>query len=447
VLGVTILVTLIVGVICGIAPALYASRRELSDVMKDGGQLVASKARRTRDGLVVAQLALAVMLLVGAGLLTNSFLHLHRVDSGFDSERALLLELTPPADAYPELSREVAILYRDLLVEVEALPGVTAAGASMVSPISGTRPANFVGAEGDVAEQNDLVSIQWRAVTPGFFTAMGSHLLAGRLFDGREASSEDSPFVEQSAEADVTVVINDALATILWPGSSPIGKRIVWSSPDGTFMTVVGVVGDMRDVSYPEQQGPTVYLPHSVVPWPTMTLIVQASGDAADLGGAVRNAIWSVDAGIPVPQVVTLQNALEGMALSGPRLNMLLLSMFAAAALGLAALGIYGITVYSVTSRTREIGVRMALGAGPAKIVGTVLTRGTRIIVSGTVLGLAAALAVSRFLNSLLYEIRPTDVMTYAAVTLIITVVALTANYLPARRATRVDPRVAFSTE
>ena len=214
-----------------------------------------------------------------------------------------------------------------------------------------------------------------------------------------------------------------------------------------TTFIAVGVVGNMRDVTYPEEQGPTVYVSHGTVPWPTMTLVIQTVGDPTNVAGAVRSAIWSVDDGVPVPLMVTMQDALEGTALSGPRLNMLLLSMFAAAALGLAALGIYGITVYSVTSRTREIGVRMALGAGPGTIVGMVLSRGARIIISGTVLGLVAAFALTRFLTSLLYEIRPTDLATYGLATLIITAVALTANYLPARRATRIDPRVAFTTE
>jgi len=447
VLGATILVTLIVGLICGIAPALQVSSRDLSAVLREGGQMVVGRARRTRDGLVVAQLALAVMLLVGAGLLTNSFLHLLRVDPGIETGNVLLVELTPPADAYPELSREVAILYRDLLAEVEVVPGVTAAGASMVSPLTGIRPANFVGAEGNVAEQNDMVSVQWRAVTPGFFDALGLTLIAGRFFDRREASSENSPFVEGDPEANVTVVINQSLAAILWPSGEAIGKRIMWNSPTGTAMSVVGVVGNIRDVTYPEEQGPTVYVSHGTVPWPTMTLVIQTVGDPTNVAGAVRSAIWSVDDGVPVPLMVTMQDALEGTALSGPRLNMLLLSMFAAAALGLAALGIYGITVYSVTSRTREIGVRMALGAGPGTIVGMVLSRGARIIISGTVLGLVAAFALTRFLTSLLYEIRPTDLATYGLATLIITAVALTANYLPARRATRIDPRVAFTTE
>jgi putative ABC transport system permease protein len=447
VLGATMLVTLIVGLICGIAPALQASRNDLSAVMKEAGQMVAGRARRTRDGLVIAQLALAVMLLVGAGLLTNSFMHLLRTDPGIETSQVLLVELTPPADAYPELSREVAILYRDLLTELEAVPGVTAAGASMVSPLSGTRPANFVGAEGNVAEQNDMVSIQWRAVTPGFFDALGVSLIAGRFFDQREASAENSPFVEQDANPNVTVVINQSLAAILWPPGEAVGQRVVWNSPTGTTMNVVGVVGDISDVTYPEEQGPTVYLSHSIVPWPTMTLMIQTAGDPTNVAGAVRSAIWSVDDGVPVPLMVTMQDALEGTALSGPRLNMLLLSMFAAAALGLAALGIYGITVYSVTSRTREIGVRMALGAGPGAIVGMVFSREARIIVSGTVLGLVAAFALARFLTSLLYEIRPTDLATYGLATLVITGVALTANYLPARRATRIDPRVAFTTE
>jgi putative ABC transport system permease protein len=446
VLGFTIVVTLATGLICGIAPAVQVGRRGSRRSLNQAGQIATAGTPQIRDGLVVAQLALAVVLLVGAGLLANSFLRLLRADPGFDPDNLLLAEVSPPAEAYPESSREVAVLYRDMLQRIEAVPGVVAAGASMVSPVSISRPADFVGVEGEVAEQADLVSVQWRAVTPGFFNAIGARLVTGRFLDDREASAAASPF-DGGGDADVSVVINESLARMLRVDDKPIGRRIVWSTPDGISLTVVGIVADIRDVTYPEDPGPTVYLPHSIVAWPTMTLLVRTSGDPVIVAGAVRREIWSVDANIPAPLMISMQDALDHMALARPRLNMLLMTTFAAAALGLAALGVYGITVYSVTSRIREIGVRMALGAGPAAIVQMVLTRGARVIVAGTGTGLVGAFVLTRFLTSMLYEVRPTDLVTFGAVTLAITAVALIANYIPARRATRVDPRVAFSTE
>ncbi|UCG88868.1 MAG: ABC transporter permease [Gemmatimonadota bacterium] len=446
VLAFTVLLALATGLICGVAPALQASRRGLSHTMRRAGEMAPEGTPRVRDGLVVTQLALAVVLLVGAGLLANSFLRLLRADPGFDPDNILLAELSPPAGAYPELSREVAILYRDMLKRIEAIPSVVAAGASMVSPVSIYRPANFVGVEGEVAEQADLVSTRWRAVTPGFFDAMGMRLVSGRVLDDREVSATGSPFTGDP-NVQVSVVINETLARMLWADNDPAGQRIVWSAPNGVPMTVVGVVGDIRDVTYPDDPGPTVYLPHSIVAWPTMTLLVKTNGEPAGIAAAIRREIWTVDANVPVPLMVPLRDTLDEMALAGPRLNTLLLTTFAAAALGLAALGIYGITVYSVTRRIREIGVRMALGAAPGTIVGMVLTRGARLIVAGTAMGLIGAIALTRFLSTMLYEIQPIDLVTYGAVTLTMAAVALIANYIPARRATQIDPRVAFSTE
>lgn len=446
VLTFTLIVTVATGLICGAAPALQASRRGVRNSLRQDGRLEVEGALRIRDWLVVTQLSLAVVLLVAAGLLTNSFLRLQNVDPGFDPDDVLVAELSLPQDAYPQLSREVAIWYREVLGRIEAIPGVAAAGASMVSPLSTFRPANFVGLENEVTEQADLLSVQWRAVTPGFFAAIGARLEAGRLFDEREASATASPFAGGDT-TEVHVIINRAAARALLSDANPVGRRIVWSRPNGIPMTVVGVVSDMRDVTYPADPGPTVYLPHSIVAWPTMTLLVKSSSDPAAIAGAVRREIWTADAAVPAPYLVSLQDALDEAALAGPRLNMLLLTVFAAAALGLAALGIYGVTVYSVTSRMREMSVRVALGARPKTIIGMLLSRGARLIVTGTAIGLVGSLAVTRLLTSMLYEIRPTDVLTYAAVTLTMTSVALLANYIPARRAARVDPRAAFAAE
>jgi predicted permease len=447
VLAFAVLVTAVTGLLCGIAPALEASRGELSEIAKQSGQILAVRTRGVRDALVTAQIALAVVPLVGAGLLTNSFLRLLHVDPGFNAEGVLAAELSLPAESYPELSRETAMFYHDILQQLEAVPGVTAAGASTVSPLSAVRAADFVGVAGEVVEQNDLVAVQWRAVTPGFFDALGVRLVAGRFLYEGDSNTAGPSRAQNAGGADASVVINESLASLLWLGRDPVSKQIAWSTPDGPLMNVVGVISDIRDVTYAENPVPTVFLPYGLAPLPTMTLLVRTSGDPASMAGALRKAIWSLDPSVPVPLIVPLLQALEDTALSGPRLHVFLLTLFASAALGLAALGTYGITAYTVAQRAREIGVRMALGAGPDQLVSLMLGRGMRIIMAGTALGLLGAVAMSRLMTSMLYEIRTTDPATYAVVIFILTSVALLANYVPARRATRVDPRMAAVSE
>ncbi|MCH5377451.1 MAG: ABC transporter permease [Planctomycetes bacterium] len=443
----TVLVTVTTGFICGAAPAFQASNDDLEVALRGGERIVAGDSRMVREVLVTCQLALAVVLLVGAGLLANSFVRMLDVDPGFDAESILAVEISVPEDRYPQLSPLVSNFYQKALERIEAIPRVKAAGASMVSPLSISRPSNFVGIEGSAETQSDLVPIQWRAVTPGFFEAIGSRLLGGRFFDVRESSSEASPFFSNVADPSFNAVISESLAGRLWPNGDAVGQQLVWSAPDGPTVTVVGVVADLRDVTFPTDPRPTVFLPLSVAPMPTMTILVNVSGDPSSVATEVRDAIWAVDANIPVPPMRSLHEAIEAASISGPRLNAVLVGLFAAAALGLAALGIYGVTAFSVARRKREIGVRMALGAEPSRIVGIALTSGTKLILLGTGVGLVCAFGLSHFLGSMLYEIRPSDPFTYAVVTLVLVGVATVANYLPARRATKIDPRVAFTSE
>jgi predicted permease len=444
---ITVLITVIAGLICGAAPAFQASSDDAEQALRGGERIVAGGSRKVQDALVVCQLALAVVLLVGAGLLTNSFVRLLDVDPGFDARHILAVEIALTEDRYPQLSPRVSAFYRETLEKVAAIPGVAAAGASTVSPISINRPSNFVGIKGHTVDQSDLIPIQWRAVTAGFFEAMGSRLLSGRFFDMREEFSEPSPFLTQVEDAHFNAVIGESLANRLWPSGGAVGQQLVWSTPNGPAVTVVGVVSDFRDVTFPTDPRPTVFLPHSVAPMPTMTVLLNVSGDPSSVAAAVRSAIWNVDDDVPVPPLRSLQETIDAAALSGPRLNAVLVGLFAAAALGLAALGIYAVTAFSVARRKREIGVRMALGAAPGRIIGITLTSGTRLIVFGTAAGLLGAFGLSRFLGSLLYEINPSDPFTYAIVTLVLVFVASAANYLPARRATKIDPRVAFVSE
>lgn len=435
------------GLLFGAAPAIHAARGNLAAAIHAGARGGQGGTRRTRDILVVGQLALALMLLVGAGLLSGSFVRLVNVDPGFDPEEVLTVRITPRADQYPEFSPQVAFFFRDVEERIEAIPGVQAVGATMVSPFQGPSPANTVGAEGQFTEIGEMIQIQWRSVTPGFFDAMRIPLVRGRYLDRRDNLYDQgiAPPPDGAPPA-ISVMIGTDLAERLWPAEDPIGKRLVWSQPDGPAMTVVGVVDEIRDLRLNAQPAPMVFLPHGLVQWPQMTMVVRASGDPAAISGAVREAIWAVDPNTPVPEMQTLSETVD-LALSGSRLNMQLVGIFALAALALAALGIYGIISFSVAQRTRELGIRIALGAQPGGLVGLVLRQGGLLILLGVTAGIAGALALSRFMGSILFEIEPTSPITYASVTLILVAVAGVASYLPARRATRVDPKVAFTEE
>lgn len=443
----TIVVTAVTGLACGMAPAFQATDRNFDQALRGGERIVTGGARRVGDTLVVFQLALAVILLVGAGLLTNSFLRLLDADRGFDAESILVVEISLPEDRYPLMSALVSSFYRETLSRIEAIPGVEATGASMVSPLSINRPSGFVAPKETASQLSDFFPIQWRSVTPGFFEAIGSRLLTGRFFDEHELKSDASPFLSEVENPHFNAVIGESLAKHFWPADGAIGRQLVWDSPNGPVVTVVGVVADFRDGPITSEHRPTVFLPHSTAPASTMTILVNVKGDPEIVAPAVRRAIWAGDERVSVPNMQSFDDALQVATLSGPRLNATLVGLFASAALGLAALGIYGLTAFSVVRRRREFGVRMALGAAPVKIVGLALGRGTRLIGFGSVLGFVGAVGLSQFLAAMLYEIEPTDPITYLIVILTLITVAMAANYIPARRATRVDPRVAFSVD
>lgn len=443
----TALITVVTGIVTGAARGVQAPMEDAERALREGERIVTGGSRTLRDILVTCQFALAVVLLVVAGLLTNSLLRRLEVDPGFEAGKIFAVEVSLQQGSRKLLSPGVTAFYAEALDRIAAIPGVEAVGATAVSPLSSTRPSSLVGIEGETVDQNAMLPIQWRAVTPGFFEAMGSRLVSGRFFDGREASLEPRAFNAQKQEPPFNVVITEPLANRFWPSGGAMGKRLVFSEPGGPTATVVGVVSDVKDVLFPADPRPTVFVPHNVAPMPNMTVLVKVSGEPQGMAHAVRDAIGAVDESVSVPQMLTLKDVIESTALSGPRVNALIAGLFAAAALGLAALGIYGVTAFSVVNRKREIGVRMALGATPSRIVGITLSTGTKLIAIGTAIGLIGALGLSRFLDSLLYEITPNDPLTYAAVTLLLVVVATLAGYLPARRATKIDPRTAFVSD
>lgn len=439
------LIAAVTTLLFGLTPALQATRNIGANDLLGGARVVTRGTRRVRDALVTGQLAVALVLLVGAGLLGTSFLRLARVDPGFDTERVLAVGVSPPTDRYAVGSPDVAQLYRQMEERIAALPGVVAVGASMVNPYQGFRPANQVG-PATATEAAELVEIQWRAVTPGLLRALSIPVLRGRALD-----ESDNDLGQLAAAADggpvtASVMISRSLADRLWPGEDPVGRQLVWNQPGGAVMTVAGVVGEVRDIDLAVAAAPTVYLPYGLVRWPEMTLMIRASGDPSALASSLRTAIWSVDPDIPVPAMRPLgQNV--AWELAGSKLNLQLVGIFALAAVLIATLGLYGITSYTVAQRTRELGIRIALGARPGGVVGLVLRRGVRLTIAGLTLGTLLALLLSRFLAGILFQVPATDARTYAAVALLLAAIALLASWVPARRATRVDPRVSLNTE
>ena len=442
VLAVTLGLSLLVGVVFGMVPTLQARRLDLNVVLKSGGgfQLSAARGRgRVRGALVVAELALAVVLVVGAALLIASFWRLRQVDPGFRPEGVLKLEYQLPPTRYPASFdvwpnfKEMHAFTGALLGRVSVLPGVesvTVAGNHPLDP-GFTNSFVVVGREGEAAGWPE---ISVRRVTPGYFRTVGLPLVRGRLIRDSDATS-----------AAPVLVINEAAARRFFPGADPLGAQIkFW----GAARTVVGVVANERFHGLAEAPPPGIYLPLAQAPSinGAGVLLVRTAGDPIALAASVRSALRHLDPALAVFGLETLDETVS-RSVSERRFTMLLLGLFAALALVLAAVGIHGVLSYGVARRTHEIGVRMALGAQPARVVQLVLREGMILAVAGLAIGLAGALALSRLLASLLFGVGPTDPPTFVAVSLLLLAVALAASYIPARRATKVDPVVALRAQ
>jgi predicted permease len=421
----------------GLAPALRTTRSELTEPLRGGGRAGTRRGEgRLRDALVVSQIALAMVLLTSAGLLIRSLVQLQRVDPGFRPADVLAVSLQLPDAGYAESWRKVAF-FREATRRIERLPGVVSAGATAVDPFSGFGLVNNVTPAERAAETGPGGYLQagWRIATPGFFRTAGIPLLRGRVFAADEP--QDGPRL---------VVVTESLARRLWPGGEPIGKGLYWGGTDGTPLTVVGVVGDYRDVDLAAGSPPLIFLPYDQLPWPAMTLLVRTRPDAASVAGEVRRQIRSIDPNLPIPEIRPLRRNLA-RAVAEPRFRASLLGLFSAAALVIAASGIYGVMSFTVARRTREIGVRLALGARPGAARRLLLRHGARLALTGIALGAFGAWTLSRFLESLLYETAATDALTFASTATLLGSIALLAVLIPARRATRVDPMVALRAE
>ncbi|HKO96749.1 MAG TPA: ABC transporter permease [Pyrinomonadaceae bacterium] len=446
VLGFTLLVTLFTAVIFGLAPAFQASRIDLNEALKQGGGRSGLNAggNRLRSTLVVAEVALALVLLVGAGLLIQTFFKLQDQYASLRADSVLTMRTVLPRTKYSEHSQRANFL-KQVLDRVKTLPGVVAAGYSTSVPLEWKGGTNGFAVEGRSIEQAQLGGLSYdanhRQISTDYFKAMGIQLQQGR------------PFNDGDNEQSIAVaIVNETMARQYWPGESPIGKRIKLgdpSDPDLPWTTIVGIAGDVRQMGVDEPVKPEMYFPYqqSVEPFYTpRDLVIRTSVDPLSLVAAARNEIHQVDPDQPISNVRTMAQVL-GEETSSRRLGMTLLTVFAGLALLLATLGIYGVLAYFVVQHTQEIGVRMALGAQRNDILKLVLKKGMALAMLGVAIGLGVAFALTRLMASLLYGVGSTDPLTFAAISVLLTVVALLACYLPARRATKVDPMTALVYE
>lgn len=437
VFGFTLAVSLLTGMIFGLAPALTASRPDLVKALRDGGSYSSMSFgwRSLRGWLVVAELALAMVLLLAAGLLVRSFNQLVTVELGFDRENVLTARISLPRSGYTTPA-QTAAFYQQLVERVKTLPGVESSGTINHTPLSGFGMIAFIDIEGHppLDPKNDR-PLGIGSVSREYFRTMKIPLISGRNYDDRDTA--DGPKV---------AIVNQAFARRFFAGDDPLGKRVSFGCKDGLCRTIVGVVGNVKQESLTEDVIPEIYLPFAQNPMSAMTLFVRTVDDPLNLARTVRNEVLAIDKNQPVYEVKTLQQRVAE-ALSVSRSLMLLFTSFAVLAVLLALVGVYGIISYSVSQRTHEIGIRMALGAKAADVLKLIMKNGVTLTLLGVLIGLGGALALTRFLATLLFGVTPTDTLTFVVVSVVLIVVSMVACFIPARRATRVDPLVALRYE
>jgi putative ABC transport system permease protein len=436
-LGMAALTNLLVGLL----PALQASKTDLQMALKDGGRLTSGASREgTRKALLIAEVSLSLVLLVGAGLLVRSMWNLLHVDPGFNGDNLLTLRLSLTGRGYDDQRKRV--FYDECLTRVRAVPGVRSAALTHSLPIRGSNWGGvFIAADKPVPAPANLPGADRLRVSPSYFETMGIRLRRGRLF-----TAADTP------DSAPVVIINETLARRVWPNEDPLGKRLKFGFPEDydeeskPWREVIGVVNDVKMDGVDRVAEPQTYLPYSQLPNESLGLVVRAERHPAALASAVEQAIAAIDKDIPVFAILTMDQLL-GNSLAERRLTLVLLTSFAVLALLLSAVGIYGVISYAVRQRTHELGIRMALGAQTRDVLRLILAQGVKLTLLGIGLGLAAAFALMRWLESLLFGVRPTDALTFAIIALLLLLVALLACWIPARRATKVDPVIALRCE
>jgi len=437
VLGVTFAICVATGIIFGLSPGLASARPELTEALKEGGRRSTQGRRRNglRNGLVIAEVALALVLLSAAGLLIKSFARIQNVNPGFNPRNALTFEVSLPKIQYPDDS-SVVHFNNEAQRRIAALSGVQAAGFSTILPLAGTNSDWSFAIEGRPLNNNSpSPDEEKRQVSPDYFRALETPLIKGRFFT--DADNADAPRV---------IIVNQAFAKKFWPNDDALGKRITFDDDpkkNPKWITIVGVVGDIHHFGLDIEPKPEMYVPFSQTPYFTTIYVVRSNQDLRGLLPAIRREIQAIDSAVPVANVRTFENLIAD-SVAPRRLSVVLLGVFAGVAVLLANVGIYGLMSFLVAQRTHEIGVRMALGAKRSDVLKLVLARSLKLISAGTVIGLIIAVMSTHTLRALLYSVSAFDAPTFVLVTILLAAVALVASYLPAMRASKADPMIAL---
>jgi len=439
VLGVTLAISVGTGMFFGLVPGLASARPELTEALKEGGRSSTQGAgrNRLRNALVIAEVALALVLLSGAGLLMKSFVRLQNVNPGFNPRNALTFEVSLPKIQYPD-NLSMVRFNNEAQRRIAALPGVQAAGFSTILPLAGTNSDSSFAIEGQPSnDRTPSPDEENRQVSPDYFRALEIPLIKGRLFT--DADKADAPPV---------IIVNQAFAKKFWPKQDAVGKRIVMGgmSEHPNWITIVGVVGDVRHFGLDVDPKPEMYVPFAQDPYFTTIYVVRSNQDAVSLLPAIRREIQAIDSAVPLANVRTFEQVIAD-SVAPRRLSVVLLGVFAGVAVLLASVGIYGVMSFLVVQRTQEIGVRMALGAQRGDVLKLILGRSLKLISAGAAIGLVVALMSTGALRALLYNVSAFDTPTFVLVTILLAAVALAASYLPAMRATKADPMVALHAE
>jgi putative ABC transport system permease protein len=440
VLGFTFAASVLTGILFGLAPALQSSRSDVQESIRETGRGTSGSRRqsRFRQGLIVVEVALSVVLLAGAGLLFRSFLRLQSVNTGFVAQQVLTARLTPSGTNYVN-DADFAKFYNQVIAKVSAIPGVQDVGIINTLPLYKGPTSGFRVEGRPITTPDKWPSVNYRVVSSNYFRAMGIPVLQGRVYTDRD--DENAP---------LAMIVNQQLAREIFPDESPVGKRITFGGTNANgqprWFEIVGVVANVRSLELREEPTAELYFSSRQDLWPAMSLVVRSTVEPSSLSGAVRQAVNEVDRSVPVADVKTMDHIVSE-SITQPRFNLFLLGLFGAVAMILSAAGIYGVTAYTVTQRTHELGIRIALGAQVSDVLKMILGQGMAVIGVGLIVGLAAAFALMRLLRSLLFGVGENDPLTFVAITVVLVMVALIACYIPARRATKVDPLVALRYE
>jgi putative ABC transport system permease protein len=443
VLGFTIAVSVLTGLIFGLVPAVQASNPDLQETLKDAarGATAGVHRSRLRSLFIVSEFALALMLLISAALLMRSFWQLQNVDPGFGAENVLTARLWLPQPNLPETGpyfkhSSRVTFYKQVIERLERLPGVERVGGTTRLPLDGSRSSSGFIIEGHAPESTEINLTQAAFVSPGYFEAIGIPLLKGRLFTGQEDESQPG-----------VIVINQSFAQRYFASEDPLGKRIkLGRQPQNPWLTIAGIVRDVKTEGLDIEARPQMYRSILQASNLLLTLVIRTSSNPSSLAETVRDEVRSVDPDMPVFGIRTMEEVMAKTVVQR-RFAMVLLAVFAFVALALSSVGIYGVIAYSVGQRTHEIGVRMALGASSRDVLQLIMMQGVKLTLAGAAIGIAGAIAVTRFLAFLLFGITATDPLTFAGITLLLSSVALLACYFPARRAMKVDPITALRHE